>query len=89
MPAQEGAKVRRRAEPKSPGVVPRVGFIMLNMRKIEKFSIMDADDLIKIAGGNTTEIVETNWWYCENTKPCDTTDVIGCSNSKPQLNGCK
>ncbi len=50
---------------------------------------MDADDLIKIAGGNTTEIVETNWWYCENTKPCDTTDVIGCSNSKPQLNGCK
>lgn len=53
-----------------------------------KLTVLEVEDLIKISGGLTAELVETNWWYCSNTKPCETTDFIGCSNAKPQLSGC-
>ncbi|MBN1988284.1 MAG: hypothetical protein JW783_02660 [Bacteroidales bacterium] len=59
------------------------------MKNLENLTILEINELVKIAGGHTAELAETNWWYCSNEKPCDTTDVLGCSNSKAQLMGCK
>jgi hypothetical protein len=60
------------------------------MKKIKEFTSMEVEELIKIAGGVVAQLVKTNDWYCDNTKPCDTTDVVGCANHppKPALTGC-
>jgi hypothetical protein len=61
------------------------------MKKLRNFTQLEAKKLLKIAGGyQQSESKDTNWLYCVNSRPCDTTDVISCANTvKPHLiRGC-